>query len=134
MVFRFAATGSADPVPPARQSTVRVAERPSPLCALVDHRVQSWVETLDAGDRPVDELPSRHGFLSPQGDPRRCGGRSTRQPRTPHTTPVPTNDYYTEVKDRHDGKLAAISMARKLARRCYHTLRAVDPAVVYAAP
>jgi hypothetical protein len=38
------------------------------------------------------------------------------------------------VKDRHDGKLAAISMARKLARRCFHTLRSMHPDLVYAMP
>ena len=31
------------------------------------------------------------------------------------------------LKGRHDGKNAAISMARKLARRSYHVLRNVDP-------
>ena len=31
--------------------------------------------------------------------------------------------YYTAVRNRLDGKLATLSMARKLARRCYHTLR-----------
>jgi len=36
---------------------------------------------------------------------------------------------------RHlDGKLATISMTRKLARRCYHTLRAVPSELVYAIP
>jgi transposase len=44
----------------------------------------------------------------------------------------PDYAYYTAVKQRHDGKLAAIAMARKLARRCYHTLRGVDPDQVYA--
>jgi transposase len=44
----------------------------------------------------------------------------------------PDHDYYAAVKKAHDGKLAAISMARKLARRCYHTLRSLDPEVVYA--
>lgn len=34
----------------------------------------------------------------------------------------PDHDYYAAVKDRRDGQLAAISVARKLARRCYHTL------------
>jgi transposase len=29
--------------------------------------------------------------------------------------------YYAAVKQRHDGKLAAIAMARKLVRHCYHT-------------
>jgi hypothetical protein len=38
------------------------------------------------------------------------------------------------VKKRHDGKIAAISVARKLARRCYHVLREVDPDLVYAIP
>jgi len=46
----------------------------------------------------------------------------------------PDYDYYQAVKKAHDGKLAAIAMARKLARRCYHTLRAVDPEMVYAIP
>jgi transposase len=46
----------------------------------------------------------------------------------------PDHAYYASVKQRHDGKLAAIAMARKLARRCYHTLRAVDPQEVYAIP
>ena len=39
----------------------------------------------------------------------------------------PDRDYYQAVKQAHDGKIAAIAMARKLARRCYHTLRANGP-------
>ena len=46
----------------------------------------------------------------------------------------PDYDYYQKVKRAHDGKLAAIAMARKIARRCYHTLRALDPEVVYTMP
>ena len=46
----------------------------------------------------------------------------------------PDRAYYQAVKQAHDGKIAAISMARKLARRCYHTLRQIDPEVVYAMP
>jgi transposase len=46
----------------------------------------------------------------------------------------PDRDYYQAVKRAHDGKLAAISMARKLARRCYHTLRNIDPELIYAIP
>ena len=38
------------------------------------------------------------------------------------------------MKKAHDAKLATISMARKLARRCYHTLRAMDPDLVYVMP
>jgi transposase len=46
----------------------------------------------------------------------------------------PDHAYYTAVKDRHDGKLAAISVARLFARRCYHILRNMDPDIVYAVP
>jgi len=46
----------------------------------------------------------------------------------------PDYEYYQQVKKTHDGKLAAIAMARKLARRCYHTLRNFDPQSVYAMP
>jgi hypothetical protein len=46
----------------------------------------------------------------------------------------PDHAYYTSVKDRHDGKLAAIAVARQFARRCYHILRNLDPDVVYAMP
>jgi transposase len=38
----------------------------------------------------------------------------------------PDHVYYQTVRARLDGKLAAVSMARKLARRCYHTLRELD--------
>lgn len=43
--------------------------------------------------------------------------------------------YYSEVKARLDGKRAALSVARKLARRCYHTLRELgDQAIAPAEP
>src|SRR5207302_9401714 len=38
----------------------------------------------------------------------------------------PDYAYYHEVRARLDGQLAALSVARKLARRCYHTLRELD--------
>jgi len=46
----------------------------------------------------------------------------------------PDHDFYAAVKARHDGKIAAISVARKLARRCYHVLRSIEPELVYAIP
>lgn len=46
---------------------------------------------------------------------------------------APDYAYYSTVKQRHDGKLAALAMARKLARRSYHTLRSLDAQEVYAA-
>jgi transposase len=44
----------------------------------------------------------------------------------------PDRDYYTQVRDRHNAKIAALSVARLLARRCYHQLRALEPELVYA--
>jgi transposase len=38
----------------------------------------------------------------------------------------PDHAYYHTVRARLGGKLAALSMARRLARRCYHTLRELD--------
>ena len=35
----------------------------------------------------------------------------------------PDHAYFQQVKTRLDGQLALLSMARKLARRCHHTLR-----------
>ena len=46
----------------------------------------------------------------------------------------PDHGYYAAVKSRRDAKLAAISVARQLARRCDHVLRSVDPELVYAIP
>ena len=46
----------------------------------------------------------------------------------------PDHDFYAAVKARHDGKIAAISVARKLARRCYHVLCSIEPELVYAIP
>lgn len=42
----------------------------------------------------------------------------------------PDHAYYQEVKSKHDGdgKIAVIAVARKLARRCYHTLRELGEA------
>lgn len=38
----------------------------------------------------------------------------------------PDHAYYCAVRARIDAKRAALSVARKLARRCYHTLRQLD--------
>ena len=65
---------------------------------------------------------------------RRCAGRCSKPATYASRTGSPDHAYYTAVKHRHDGKLAAISVARQFARRCYHLLRQLDPDVVYAAP
>ena len=43
-------------------------------------------------------------------------------------TTSPDHDYYTTVKNRLGGNRAALSLARKLARRSYHTLRELGDA------
>ena len=84
--------------------------------------------TVDASDRR-----RASGYLSRQGpETLRWALYEAAKNSSRHTSP--DYAYYQAVKKTHDGKLAAISMARKLARRCYHTLRAVDPDLVYAIP
>ena len=84
--------------------------------------------TVDASDRR-----RAGGYLSRQGpetlrwalfEAGMCGARAT----------SPDYAYYQSVKRAHDGKLAAVAVARKLARRCYHTLRNMSPDLVYAIP
>jgi transposase len=62
------------------------------------------------------------GRLARQGSPElrwalyeaaKCAARPT----------SPDHAYYVAARDRLDGKLATLSVARKLARRCYHALR-----------
>lgn len=84
--------------------------------------------TVDSSDRR-----RASGFLSRQGpETLRWALYEAAKNSSHHNSP--DHGYYTAVKDRHDGKLAAISMARKIARRCFHVLRGVDPDTVYAAP
>jgi transposase len=42
----------------------------------------------------------------------------------------PDHAYFQQVKARLGGQLALLSMARKLARRCHHTLRNLDDQVL----
>jgi hypothetical protein len=46
----------------------------------------------------------------------------------------PDHAHYRQLRRRHEAHIALISIARKLARRCYHTLRnAGDEAFAVAA-
>jgi transposase len=129
-----------------------------PACrALVDAQygiggliaVAVWSELGDCRRFSRSEQAVRHTGLDvtvDASDRRRAGGYLSRQgPETLRWALYeaaknsshlrsPDHDYYAAVKHRHDGKIAAISIARKLARRCYHVLRAVDPQLVYAIP
>ena len=74
-----------------------------------------------------------HGYLTRQGPPTLRWALFEAAMNASHRR-SPDHAYYSAVKDRHDGKLAAISVARQFARRCYHVLRNLDPDVVYAMP
>jgi transposase len=142
---------------PLRAQLQRFARRQPACRALIDAHygiggltaVAVWSELGDCRRFTRSLQAVRHSGLDVKvdsSDRRRAGGYLTRQgpstlrwalfeagmcaarPRSPD------HAYYTTVKDRHDGKLAAISVARQLARRCYHTLRNLDPDIVYAVP
>ena len=84
--------------------------------------------SVDASDRH-----RAHGYLTRQGPPTLRWALFEAAMNASHRR-SPDHAYYTTVKDRHDGKLAAIAVARQFARRCYHILRNLDPDVVYAMP
>lgn len=84
--------------------------------------------TVDASD-----LRRAHGHLSRQG-PATLRWALFEAAHNASRHGSPDHDYYTSVKNRHDGKIAAISVARRFARRCYHILRNLDPDIVYAIP
>jgi transposase len=111
--------------------------------------VAVWSELGDCRRFSRSEQAVRHTGLDVSvdaSDRRRAGGFLSRQgPQTLRWALYeaaknsshlrsPDHDFYAAVKARHDGKIAAISVARKLARRCYHVLRDVDPKLVYAIP
>jgi transposase len=84
--------------------------------------------TVDSSDRR-----RAGGFLSRQG-PATLRWALYEAAKNSSRRTSPLNDYYQAVKANHDAKRAALSVARKLARRCYHTLRNLDPEQVYAMP
>jgi transposase len=72
------------------------------------------------------------GHLSRQGPPLLRWALYEAAKSAARTT-APDHGYYTAVRDQRTAGLATLSVARKLARRCYHTLRelgeeALDPA------
>jgi len=111
--------------------------------------VAVWSELGDCRRFSRSEQAVRHTGLDvsvDSSDRRRAGGFLSRQgPQTLRWALYeaaknsshlrsPDHDFYAAVKARHDGKIAAISVARKLARRCYHVLRSIEPDQVYAIP
>jgi transposase len=111
--------------------------------------VAVWSELGDCRRFSRSEQAVRHTGLDVSvdaSDRRRAGGFLSRQgPQTLRWALYeaaknsshlrsPDHDYYAAVKQQHDGKIAAISVARKLARRCYHVLREVPLDEIYAIP
>jgi transposase len=84
--------------------------------------------TVDSSDRR-----RASGYLSRQGPETLRWALYEAAKNSSHRV-APDHPYYASVKNAHDGKIAAMSIARKLARRCYHTLRNLDPDIVYAMP
>lgn len=142
---------------PLKKELQRFGARQPACRALVDAQygiggliaVAVWSELGDCRRFSRSEQAVRHTGLDVSvdaSDRRRAGGFLSRQgPQTLRWALYeaaknsshlrsPDHDFYTAVKARHDGKIAAISVARKLARRCYHVLRSVDPERVYAIP
>ena len=140
---------------PLKEQLTRFGMRQPACRVLVDNHygiggllaVAIWSEYGDCRRFSRSDQAVRHTGLDvmvDSSDLRRAGGYLTRQgPATlrwalfeaahnASRSGSPDHGYYTTVKDRHDGKLAAISVARKFARRCYHLLRNLDPDVVYA--
>jgi transposase len=142
---------------PLKEQLTRFGMRQPACRALADSQygiggllaVAVWSELGDCRRFSRSDQAVRHTGLDvavDASDLRRAGGFLSRQgPATlrwalfeaahnASRSGSPDHGYYTAVKDRHDGKLAAISVARQFARRCYHILRNLDPDVVYSIP
>ena len=111
--------------------------------------VAIWCELGDCRRFSRSDQVVRHTGLDitvDSSDLRRAGGYLSRQgpamlrwalfeaAKNASREASPDHAYYATVKDRHNGKLAAISIARQFARRSYHILRNLDPDVVYTIP
>ena len=142
---------------PLKHALQRFGTRQPACRALVDAQygiggllaVVLWTELGDCRRFSRSEQVVRHSGLDvtvDSSDRRRAGGHLSRQgPETLRWALYeaaknsshgrsPDHGYYAKVKERHDGKIAAISVARQFARRSYHVLRALDPGQVYAIP
>jgi transposase len=108
-----------------------------------------WCELGDCRRFSRSDQVVRHTGLDitvDSSDLRRAGGYLSRQgpamlrwalfeaAKNASRQASPDHAYYATVKDRHNGKLAAIAIARQFARRCYHILRNLDPDLVYTIP
>jgi len=77
---------------------------------------------LDVTVSSSDDKRRGSGYLSRQG-PDALRWLLFEAGLTASRTTAPDHAYFCSVRDRLDTHRAALSVARKLARRCYHTLR-----------
>jgi transposase len=133
---------------PLRAELVRFARRQAGCRALWQRHfgvggllaVAIWAELGDARRFSSSDDAVRHSGLDITvyaSDTKRAKGRLARQgpavlrwalyeaAMCASRRGSPDRAYYHQVRDRLDGQLATLSVARKLARRCYHTLREV---------
>jgi transposase len=152
--YRMIDATQAEIVPLQRQFRRFAAHQPA-CRTLVDSQfgigpvtaIVAWCELGDCQRFRRSEQAVRHAGLDisvDQSDRHRPGGHLVRQgPATLRwalyesakcaaRTNSPDYAYYQQVKARHDGKIAALAVARKLARRCYHILKTVDPQLIYS--
>lgn len=142
---------------PLRAELVSFARRQSACKTLIAQHygvgpitaVAVWTELGDCRRFTRSEQAVRHSGLDVtvhSSNDQRAGGHLSRQGRgclrwaafeagkaASHRT-SPDNDYYQQVKRRHGGKIAAMSVARKVLKRCYHTLRNLPSDNVYTLP
>ena len=88
---------------------------------------------LDVGIHRSDRR-SRAGKLTRQGSPQLRGARYESGQAACRPTSPDRADYLALKARGLSHTRASLTMARKLARRCYHTLRSIDPDQVYAMP
>jgi transposase len=142
---------------PLKRALTRFGERQPACRALVNAQygiggllaVAVWCELGDCQRFSRSRQAVRHTGLDvtvDASDRRRAGGRLTRQgPETLRWALYeaaknsshqrsPDHAYYARLKDRHGGKIAAISIARLFTRRCYHILRNLESDIVYTIP
>jgi transposase len=139
---------------PLRTQLRRFATRQPACRALVDEHfgvgaitsTAVWSELGDCRRFARSEQAVRHSGLDVtiySSNDRRSGGHLSRQGpgvlrwavfeagKCGARPSSPDHGYYQDVKARHGGKIAAMSLARKILRRCFHTLRELDPEIVY---
>lgn len=88
-----------------------------------------WCASPDSTSPCTPPTPNAHRGVCPGRAHRSCGGRRSRPPDAPLAEDRPTTSTTTRWAAKLDGKRPALSVERKLLRRC-HTLRELGDAAV----